>query len=66
MPGEYVVDRPGPFFAAWIRSYRDGRGAELEFDTSRIIDGFYRIGPLTPPPDDSDWESDSSESDEET
>ncbi|MGF6233623.1 hypothetical protein QFZ27_007578 [Inquilinus ginsengisoli] len=64
--GEYAVDRPGPFFAAWIRSYREGRGAELEFDTSRIIDGFYRIGPLTPPPDDPDWESDSSESDEET
>lgn len=63
--GEYVVDQPGPFFATWIQSYRDGRGAELEFDTSEIIDGFYRIEPLSPP-DDSDSETDESdESDED-
>ena len=64
--GEYVVDQPDRFFATWIQSYRDGRGAELEFDTSRIVDGFHRIAPLSPPLDDSDGEgSESDESDEE-
>jgi len=63
--GEYEVGDPGPFFAAWIQSYRDGRGSELEFDTSRGIDGFYRIGPLTPPPDDSDSETEDSDSSDE-
>jgi hypothetical protein len=63
--GEYVVDQPGRFFETWIQSYRDGRGAELEFDTNRGIDGFYRIGPLSPPPPPDDSDDDGSDSDED-